>query len=238
MLLVGIDDTDIVGSKGTNQLAKSIVRTLADRWICRRVVRHQLLDDPRVPYTSKNGSASILLEPAGDASIESQIDDLIAVCRQSIRDWFIEGSDPGLCVTATVPDSVVAFGRRAKSELAHRDDAFDVARSAGLHLEGLGGTNDGVIGALAAVGLATTGNDGRIVQLGDDPEDLTGTPSVDDLHARGVEVRDLATDQRIEAGSIRLPKKLRPNLRGHHAVLFVERSIAEGVEQFTAVKLP
>ena len=63
MIYVGLDDTDTLDSPGTNQIAKAIVRDLADRFECVLILRHQLLDDPRVPYTSKNGSASVLLKP-------------------------------------------------------------------------------------------------------------------------------------------------------------------------------
>jgi hypothetical protein len=61
MIIVGIDETDIIGSPGTNQLARAILKEIGaasrDAIIC----RHQLFFDPRVPYTSKNGSASIQL---------------------------------------------------------------------------------------------------------------------------------------------------------------------------------
>ena len=69
VIYVGIDDTDVVGSPGTNQLARLLVAAVAGDCRCRRIVRHQLLDDPRVPYTSKNGSASITLEPVGDTAV-------------------------------------------------------------------------------------------------------------------------------------------------------------------------
>ncbi len=63
MIYVGLDDTDTLDSPGTNQLAKSIVAELADRFECLFILRHQLFDDPRVPYTSQNGSASVWLKP-------------------------------------------------------------------------------------------------------------------------------------------------------------------------------
>lgn len=231
MLLVGIDDTDIIGSKGTNQLARAIVRTLGDSWNCVRIVRHQLLDDPRVPYTSRNGSASLLFDPADD----SDRDELIAVCRTVMRDWFIDGSDPGLCVTVAIPADVVAFGQRTKETLVTQAQALSIAKSHAIPLEGLGGTNGGVIGALAAVGLAATGNDGRIVQLGNDPDDLTGVQTIDDLRRKNVLVRDHITDAEITVGEVDCGKKLRPNLRDHRAVLYVALQ-DEGPH--TALKLP
>ena len=146
MIRVGIDDTDILGSPGTNQPAQAIVADLTDRALLFRITRHQLPDDPRLPDTSLNGSASILFQPMGGLGL----DDVIGICGVRMFDWFIEGSDPELCVTDHVPPEVVAWGERCKTELVSQSAAFEIAQSAGLHLEGLGGTNGGVIGSLTS----------------------------------------------------------------------------------------
>jgi hypothetical protein len=105
MIYVGIDDTDTVDTPGTNQLARALVARVAGDYQCVLIVRHQLLLDPRVPYTSKNGSASILLKPRGPA----RLDELIRKLRAGMLDWFKAGSDPGLCATLSVPAEVTAF---------------------------------------------------------------------------------------------------------------------------------
>ena len=69
MIYVGIDDTDSLESRGTNQLALALVAQVAANWRPILILRHQLLQDPRVPMTRKNGSASILLEPRGVARV-------------------------------------------------------------------------------------------------------------------------------------------------------------------------
>ena len=84
-IFIGIDDTDIVGSPGTNQLARAIVRDLIDKADLQRITRHQLLDDPRVPYTSQNGSASILMTRCTPVTIE----EVLEVCRLRMLDWFV-----------------------------------------------------------------------------------------------------------------------------------------------------
>ena len=61
MIIVGIDDTDIIDSPGTNQLARLILKKIGSSACDSIIIRHQLFFDPRVPYTSKNGSASISL---------------------------------------------------------------------------------------------------------------------------------------------------------------------------------
>ncbi|MDA1231053.1 MAG: hypothetical protein O2856_09785, partial [Planctomycetota bacterium] len=113
MIVVGIDDTDTLDSPGTNQLAKAIVRAAYDDWQCVRIVRHQLFFDPRVPYTSKNGSASITLKARGTLDIAK----LTMICEQVMRQWFVDGSDPGLCVVESVPDDVTAFGKRCQQDI-------------------------------------------------------------------------------------------------------------------------
>jgi hypothetical protein len=84
-----------------------------------------------------------------------------------------------------------------------------------------------VIGALAAVGLMATGNDGRVVYLGGhdvDLLDVSGVLSVDAIRARHIdEVRDVATGQAVDHGDVLLAKRLRPNYRRGRIVLFVER---------------
>ena len=74
MIYVGIDDTDVVGAPGTNKLARSLIRDVAGRFRSIVAVRHQLLFDPRVPYTSKNSSASMLFEPHRDGSAQELAD--------------------------------------------------------------------------------------------------------------------------------------------------------------------
>ena len=59
MIYVGIDDTDTLDDPGTNQLARHLVRELASDYNGQMILRHQLLEDPRVPCTKKNGCASV-----------------------------------------------------------------------------------------------------------------------------------------------------------------------------------
>jgi len=247
MMLVGIDDTDLPGTPGTNQLARAIVRELGARWRLRSIARHQLLFDPRVPYTSKNGSASIALdrvEPRTSSAargdrIDTDARELAAVCRRVMRSWHLPGSDPGLCVAAAdaVPPEATRFGERCQAELVTIDDARALAARCGLLLEELGGTGGGIIGALAAVGLARKGDDGRIIQWREWPDDLSGPQPVSKVTGRGVVVQDEASGDRIEQGIVDVGKHLRPSLRQGGAVLFV--AAVPGIQDwFVARKLP
>lgn len=235
MILVGIDDTDTLETRGTNYLAREIVRRAASRWRCLRILRHQLLFDDRIPYTSHNGSASIALQPIGDANAS----DLIALCRETMRERFVTGSDPGLCVAEVVPEPLQEFGRRCQAEIVTQDDARQLAARHDLFLEGLGGTEGGVIGALAAVGLAVTGDDGRIIQWMTWPDDLSGIQPITEIRKRDIEVRDIDRGTDVSTGLVNVGKHLRPNYRAHSAVLFARRDTSSpDSDSFTALKLP
>lgn len=236
MIYVGIDDTDTVDTPGTNQLARALVAHVADCYECRLIVRHQLLEDPRVPCTSKNGSASILLTPVRAEPLAQLIESL----RHRMRQWFVAGSDPGLCVTVAVPEAICAFGRRCQRELVNQRDARELAARYDIHLEGLGGTEGGVIGALAAVGLAAGGDDGRVVQIGSWPDDLTGPQEFGEIAERGIEVRRLDSRLPVTDGRVDVGKHLRPSFREHRTVLFVRPAGTEigSDADWLAIKLP
>jgi hypothetical protein len=220
MIYVGIDDTDTLETQGTNALARDLLRKLGVGSDDGLILRHQLFFDPRVPYTSHNGSASIQLRSTLGRSMHDLVDEL----RHGIQSWFVHGSDPGLCVTTEVPSDVVAFAHRCKSDVVCQAEARALANRCGMFLEGLGGTEQGVIGALAAVGLASTGEDGRVVHQASWPwpDYLTGAQQAGTLFERGIdEIRCLEDDRPVTRGIVDVGKKLRPNRRAGRNILFV-----------------
>jgi tRNA(Ile2) C34 agmatinyltransferase TiaS len=222
-IFVGIDDTDTLDTPGTNHLARLIASRLPDGFHCEAILRHQLFFDPRVPYTSHNGSASFrIVAPEGDGAIGT-----LAECfRREMRAWFVPGSDPGLCmVLNNVPEAVRAFGRLCQRDVVRQAQARELAATEGILLEGLGGTEDGVIGSLAAVGLAATRDDGRVIHLAGwsftDPK--TGVLDAAEILSLGVdEIREKANSRAVVSGRVELRKKLRPNVTEGKIVLFVE----------------
>ena len=220
MIYIGIDDTDIIGSPGTNQLARAIVQRLGAAAKSAIVCRHQLFFDPRVPYTSQNGSASIQL-PYGDDPPRRQLVDAV---RDEMRAFFIEGSDPGLAVATNTSAEMAAFALRAKTDVVTQSDARTVADRSGCHLEGLGGTNQGIIGALAAIALVAGGDDGRVVHVErwPWPDPFCGVQPVAAIRERGiVDIRATSNDV-FTADVVDVGKHLRPSWRTGRMVLFVE----------------
>lgn len=225
MMYVGIDDTDIVGTPGTNQLARLILRRIGEAARDAVICRHQLFFDPRVPYTSKNGSASIQLPHAQAADMQP----LARTIRSVMREWFVAGSDPGLCMAMGATDAMHAFSLRCKCEIITQEEARSVAARSACYLEGLGGTEQGIIGALAAIGLVVSGNDGRVVHLNAWPypeDNFAGPQSLEAIYAKGVhQIRQLDTDAPVSCGPVDVGKHLRPNRRGGRIVLYVTPAV-------------
>jgi tRNA(Ile2) C34 agmatinyltransferase TiaS len=214
-IYIGIDDTDNATSRGTGRLARWIAAELSAEYSLLGVTRHQLLVDPRIPYTSHNSSAAILLDDGEDRELEA----LFGRLREMIESDFQPGSDPGLCVASAVPSQVVSFGRRAQREVVDQREARRLASEHGLLLEGLGGSQDGVIGALAAVGLASTGEDGRYL-LYREIRELSGLQPVTTVVAAGVAAIQTLEGEPVEEGLL-LSDRLRPSRRNGRPVQYV-----------------
>ncbi len=175
--LVGIDDTDNLESRGTGFIGRTMgeLITSSGLGVCGGVSRHQLLFDPRVPYTSHNSSLCLEIETnRPDEVWDKMVDYLLNACAP--------GSDCGLCMVEAdnVPKSIVEWGLSAKRDLLKQVDAHALAAKEKIKLIGLTGNHDGVIGSMAAVGLRAWGSDGRFVGLrGTEVRTITGikTPS-------------------------------------------------------------
>jgi tRNA(Ile2) C34 agmatinyltransferase TiaS len=216
MIYIGLDDTDTIDSPGTGHLARLIAADLSEDHQVLGVLRHQLLDDPRVPCTAKNSCATVLLKPNGRWEPRA----LLKRVRVLVLENFVPGSDPGLCLTSETPVAIQSFGRRAKEQLVSQALARSLAAGNGIDLLGLGGSQDGIIGALAAVGLAAGGSDGRYVMVGRSRE-LEGLQPVAELLAAGIKAVKTLDGHPITKGLVQCDK-LRPARRDHQPVAFVK----------------
>ncbi|WP_061213200.1 hypothetical protein [Syntrophomonas wolfei] len=161
-ILVAIDDTDNIDSRGTGELADLLSKYLEEKGWGKggAVTRHQLLVHPDIPYTSHNSSMCFMAEIEA-----SYLAAYIEYAGHFLEKERAEGSDPGLCVAAieqiTFPDELIDFGYRAKQVVLTKNNAYDLAKRLDIHLSEHGGSGQGVIGALAGVALRLTANDGR-----------------------------------------------------------------------------
>jgi hypothetical protein len=221
MILLSIDDTDTLTSRGTGKLARAIADTLAKDYPVFGVTRHQFFVHPDIPFTSHNSNAVVHVDAAGSTAA----DHIFAVAQQVILDDFVEGSDPGVAVAwpEQVAPALVVFGQEAKRSIVTQQQARTLAKNLNIRLKGLGGTEDGVIGAVAGLGLAVTGNDGRYLQKGR-IRDIACPCSAGQLFAAGVDEISTLDGRTFTEGTItaREGKPPRPCPVNGRTVLFVE----------------
>lgn len=156
--LISFDDTDNLETLGTGHLLNRFLNSLP----CETgyITRHQLFVNERVPFTSHN---SAMCAPVSGAI---ELDELVDRAARFLEESRAEGSDPGLCIAdverTSSFDLLVEWGRRAKTEVLQKDEAYALAERCRVHLSEHGGDGQGIVGALAAVGLRLSGNDGRV----------------------------------------------------------------------------
>lgn len=222
--LIGIDDTDNTDSRGTGFRARQLGARFEETGLGRMhgITRHQLFVHPSIPYTSHNSSACLDIEI--DAG---RYDDVIAQCRQFLREQSAPGSDAGFCVAAhdEMAESLVGFGRAAKTTILSQAQAAYVAAECRVHLEGCTGDHGGIIGALSAVGLRRSGEDGRFIWL-PGVRELSGTETAARLLATtGIELIQTQSGDEIPGQArICVDPWPRPVLLGGRAVLLAKEA--------------
>ncbi|MEN6327866.1 MAG: hypothetical protein ABFD18_16875 [Syntrophomonas sp.] len=191
-IYVAIDDTDSLEVGATGQSANELRKLIKDKgWgTTEPVTRHQLLLHPDVPYTSHNSSMCFIADME-----EGNLDEFINCAADFLKTTSAPGSDPGLCVADNKRikniDNLMNFGFKAKEEVLSKEQAYKTAEDCGVHLSEHGGTGQGIIGALAAIALRMTGNDGRFqgrTQLKDIGEsmqvkEITSTTEIEEVQS-------------------------------------------------------
>lgn len=221
-MLIAIDDTDNADSMGTGRLSRLLAGELQERRLIGdfNVTRHQLLVHPDIPYTSHN-SASCISAPA-----KADMADVFVAARDFMNRHMHHGANPGLCIAPAdaVPPALPALGIRAQKEVIPLPEGYDLAVSPGTLTWRAGLSGQGVIGAMSAVGLRSTGDDGRFIGL-PGIRGISGVVTVGELlAATGVEAvadmegRELAAGEQVDTRSW-----VRPSLRGGRIVYLVAK---------------
>jgi hypothetical protein len=221
--LIGMDDTDNSRTSSTGVLAQHLGQALQDASLGKMesITRHQLFLNTQISYTSDNSSICLTIE--ADSHKRSEIE---MFCRSFILREFASGANAGFAIAAwpQVTVEVFTWARTAKTYVVTRQEAIQMARSAQIGITGLTGTGNGVIGALAAIGLRFRGEDGRFIWLPNislinngvySSSELMGYSPFDRIeNLRG---RAPHPDDKIEVG-----KWIRPVLKEGRCVLLVE----------------
>lgn len=219
-LFIAIDDTDNPDTFGTGRLSRMLAADLETKGLTGRasVTRHQLLVHPDIPYTSHNSSAC--LEAEGLAAPA----EVFEAARDFMADHLHEGANPGLCVCPAdaVPPELADLGFRAQKQVLRLEEGYRLAEGDGLLTWRHGPTGQGIIGALSAVGLRSTGRDGRFIHL-DGIRKVHGRVKVVEILSRTavdavttVDGLELAADETVDTMSW-----VRPSLRGGRTVYLV-----------------
>src|SRR3972149_7716381 len=112
-LLIGIDDTDNIDSRGTGFKARRLGELLSAHNLAAfdGITRHQLLVDPRIRYTSHNSAACLSARLTSDNH-----EGIREFCRRFVLAASAEGSDAGLCIAPVdgVDEEILDFCRPAQ----------------------------------------------------------------------------------------------------------------------------
>jgi len=218
-IYVGFDDTDSLDCEyGTGKVARWFSSELPAGCRMWGVVRQQLLVDDAIPYTSHNSSACLIIEASCNGRL---LPELAARAAAHLERHAADGSDPGVCVAAEGNPEVarlMEFGLACTRRVVTQEDARRACSE--IHLSGHGGSNGGIIGAAAAVGLTAAGWYGRFIEFGL----LRQLPSelrVDELETHGIRVMSMDRDAVVPKPGERVMTKgwVRPRLLGGQPVL-------------------
>jgi hypothetical protein len=222
-VLVGVDDTDNLESRGTGFRARELGARLRQDGLAqvRGISRHQLYVHPDIPYTSHNSALCLDIDWCGGA-----LEGLADFTRSYLAETSAPGSDAGFCIARfeDVGEEVIAFGQRAKSTVLNKQMARDLAAETGFHLEGVTGDHGGIIGSIACVGLRKSGHDGRFVWV-EGVRDLDGVTTVEHLLSKtGIDLLQPSAAADIKpADRVDCAPWPRPVLLNHKAVLLIEK---------------
>ncbi len=162
IIYIGVDDTDTLDSVGTGRVARGLAKYLVERGLATSlgVSRHQLLVNPQIKYTSHNSSKGLAVVTDRPEA------DFYQPAADYMRSIFVKGSDPGLCICPEnkVNQEIIDYAFASQNKVLKKEESIKLAAKYNIFLQELGGDGGGIIGALAAVGLRASGNDGRLVE--------------------------------------------------------------------------
>ncbi len=234
---LGIDDTGPPGKSGSGLTALALGLHLQARKLARlvHVSVHALVPAGEIPHSSLNHAYCLTLEGEAQQLREIDMESRVYLMHNSAA-----GSNPGFAVAPRerVNERILNWGKACQMMTLDRREALDLARSQGITAAGFTGSGSGVIGALAAVGLRTSGGDGWITWLPGLP-DLKGVMTfseilhistfdyVKSLHGRTPDFRD----------RIRLGEQVMPLLYNDRTLLLLAPAPRSADWEWTALEL-
>lgn len=227
-LILCIDDTDNLESKGTGTIASE----LKQRLVCELgadadyITRHQLLLHRSIRYTSHNSSMAFTCRIEAD-----RYDDVVQLAGAHLRKESAEGSDPGLAILNTESlhntpkkQRIIDYGYAAKRQVLTKDDAWHIAEELGIYLDEFGGTGEGIIGALAGIGLRLSGNDGEVKGRAGGFEQGATYRIADLLRHKDIDdVQTVAGDRPGAEETVTVPWLVKQTIRNRQRIVLVQQ---------------
>jgi len=235
-VIIGVDDTDNLNSVGTGHLVRKLGFFLHQNnvFFTKIIVRHQLFVHKDIPFTSHNSSASL------SGYLLNDMEELIINCEKFLIENAALGSDVGLCITYSDTDNkqeLIKWGMDAKTIILNEDNCYALANKSNAYLKGLTGKKTGIIGAMAAVGLALSGDDGRVLWM-KNLRETKGIFKIKDIREIiGIDV--FTTESEIPVNDnalIELGEWNRPIVKKHQTVLYVKQNNLKPNEYKTSDK--
>ncbi|NQT76680.1 MAG: hypothetical protein HQ565_03125 [Bacteroidetes bacterium] len=225
-IFIGIDDTDNEESRGTGFHSRELAHLLENSGhaIVDGITRHQLFVHSLIRYTSQNSSACIGL-------LTDDIPLITEICEQYLMKNSAPGSDAGLCISTVtkVTEPIIIWGHSAKDTILDMKGAIRMAKDKDIYLRGFTGNHEGIIGALAAVGLRADGNDGRFIwrkgrkELRElSPGIISAEKLIEELELEAIASRN--GQQPEPSDRIYINEWVRPILKNHKAVLIADKT--------------
>ena len=219
-IYVGIDNTSNNESVGTAKFARRVANKISDKYPVYAVSRHQFYVHPKIKYSTHNFGAVIHL----DCDEEKCVNDVFLIIKGIMEDEFNTESNPGLAVAHEkhISPAVINYGQDAKKSILTQKRAEDLAIHSNIKLEGFGKTKNGIIGAIASIGLAATKNDGRFLQIGN-IRTIKEPQPVKNFIKAGIEKIFTLDGRRIKNGTIFNDnnKPVKPSPINGEVILFV-----------------
>lgn len=209
---IGIDDTGYSDQHLTTKLMRNWLSQMVEQSLIHSegITRHQLFESEKISSSYKNRSLAFTFNTSQSIfEIEDQLIDFIRTASSP-------HANPAIAILSRHSDSLhaLAFGRRCKNELLKLSDSEQYASESNVLLRGLGGNRNGMIGALAAVGLRAGGDDGIFVYI-NGLEYLTGDQSAGDIRNNSAlqHIVDISSGEELDRDDmIKIDSYLRPKL--------------------------
>lgn len=219
--LIAIDNTDSPDSRGTGFLARQLGELITMNTLGQvlTISRHYLFPYADDPVSSSN--SAICMEVMSENGKALQ-----AFCADFLKDEARPEASPGLCIAPWdgISEQLIDWSREAKKGNVKMQDALRISREENIFLKGWRG-GDGRIGALAALGLRRSGNDGRFIWL-ERLRKLAGAYTAEDLMALTAvdEIIDTKGEKINPDALIEVGEWVRPVLINHNITIIVQEN--------------